>query len=69
MLKILLILVVIFLIYYLIKRLKNKPSVEMFSTNKPSPLVLKVIADDYLGIYHEKSSTHQIHRMKCFGQK
>lgn len=55
MLKILLILVVIFLIYYLIKRLKNKPSVEMFSTNNPSPLVLKVIADDYLGIYHEKN--------------
>ena len=55
MLKILFILVVIFLIYYLIKRLKNKPSVEMFSTNNPSPLVLKVIADDYLGIYHEKN--------------
>ena len=53
MLKILLILLVIFLIYYIIKQLKNKPRIENFSINQPAPLILKVIADDYLGIYHE----------------
>lgn len=55
MLKILLILVGILLIYFIIKKLKNKSNIEMFSTNEPTPLVLKVIADDYLGIYHEKN--------------
>ena len=56
MLKILLILVGILLIYFIIKKLKNKSNIEMFSTNEPTPLVLKVIADDYLGIYHDDGS-------------
>ena len=55
MLKMLLILVVMFLIYYIIKKLKKKTSVETFSTKRHSPLVLKIIADDWLGIYHEKN--------------